>query len=113
MKTSGLIVTLALAVTACVPGGGADERSKQAHQAVQAGAVLLDVRTPQEFAAGHLDGAVNIPVQELEQRLGELPAKDRQYVIYCHSGRRSAIAKRMLESRGYTQLLDLGAMTNW
>ena len=63
----------------------------EAHRLVSAGATLLDVRTRDEFAGGHVDGAVNIPVDELPARIGEL-ATDRPVVAYCRSGRRSAHA---------------------
>ena len=61
---------------------------------------LLDVRTPEEFAQGHIDGAVNIPVDELRQRLGELDPAKTVYVN-CHSGLRSYIACRVLAGRGF------------
>ncbi len=93
--------------------GGAPMKSEDAHRLVKEGAVLLDVRTPEEFAAGHVEGALNIPVQVLEQQLAKLPQKDRPIVIYCRSGRRSAAAKTLLEQAGYTKTYDLGAMSNW
>lgn len=86
---------------------------QSARQLVAEGAQLVDVRTREEFAAGHLDGATNIPVQELEQRLGELGPKDAPVVIYCRSGRRSASAKRLLEAAGWTRVHDAGAMSSW
>ena len=61
---------------------------------------LLDVRTPEEFAQGHIGGAVNIPVDELRQRLGELDPAKKVYVN-CHSGLRSYIACRVLAGRGF------------
>ena len=88
--------------------------SEDAHQLVKQGALLLDVRTAGEFSSGHLEGAVNIPVQELEARVSSLPVKkDAPIVVYCHSGRRSAMAKEMLEKAGYSKVSDLGPMTNW
>ena len=83
-----------------------------AHKWVRDGALLLDVRTPAEFQAGHLDGAVNIPVQELTGRLRELDA-DRNIVVYCKSGGRSAGATQALKKAGFREVLDLGAMRNW
>ncbi len=56
---------------------------------------LLDVRTPQEFEAGHIPGAINIPVDELRSRLGELP-RDRQIAAYCQVGQRGYLATRIL-----------------
>jgi phage shock protein E len=85
----------------------------EARRLVGEGAALVDVRTPAEFASGHLDEAVNIPLQQLADRLGELPAKDQPIVVYCRSGARSGNAKRMLGSRGYTAVSDLGAMSRW
>jgi rhodanese-related sulfurtransferase len=83
----------------------------EARALVTAGAVLLDVRTPEEYRDGHLDGALNIPVSELEAHLAELPA-DRTLVVYCASGRRSARAVGLLRARGL-DARDLGPMRAW
>lgn len=91
---------------------GGEISGKTARAKVEKGAVLLDVRTEQEFQAGHLDGAINIPVQVLEQRWSELP-KDKEIVVYCRSGQRSARAQRLLKTHGLTQVFDLGGMGNW
>jgi predicted CxxxxCH...CXXCH cytochrome family protein len=77
------------------------------------GALLLDVRTPGEFDSGHVHGAVNIPVQSLAQRLGELPSTDQPIVVYCHSGGRSASAASMLRQAGWTDVRDVGPMPHW
>lgn len=82
-----------------------------ARERVTNGAVLLDVRTAEEFAAGHIPGARNIPVQELATRMGELE-KWRSVVVYCRSGARSATASGMLKKAGH-EVLDIGAMGNW
>ncbi len=74
--------------------------------------LLLDVRTPQEFASGHIPGAVNISLQTLEAHVSELPT-DRPIVIYCRSGNRSAAAGHLLLRRGFTQLYDLGGIIAW
>lgn len=87
--------------------------SAQARQAVADGALLLDVRTPDEFAQGHVSGAVNIPVDQLRARLDEVGAKERTIVLYCRSGRRSATAATMLKTAGYQSLLDIGPMDAW
>lgn len=92
--------------------GSENLSAEQAKDLVSRGALLLDVRTPGEFAAGHLSGAKNIPVQELGARLSELPSKSRPIVVYCRSGARSAAAASKLEKAGYTAH-DLGAMSNW
>ncbi len=63
------------------------------------GALVIDVRGPAEFAEGHVAGAVNVPVDELPARLGELPS-DRAVVVYCRSGARSARAAEVLRAAG-------------
>jgi phage shock protein E len=83
-----------------------------AKEAMAAGATLIDVRTPAEFAEGHLQGAVNIPVDALQGRISEVGAKAKPVVVYCRSGKRSARAKGMLKDAGYETVFDLGAMSN-
>jgi rhodanese-related sulfurtransferase len=74
---------------------------------------LLDVRTPQEFAEGHVPGAVNVPYDQLASRLAEVP-KDKDVVLYCKTGRRAGIAADVLVANGYTRLSHLeGDMTAW
>lgn len=81
---------------------------------VKDGALLLDVRSPGEFSEGHLPGAVNVPVQELEASLASLsPDKARPIVVYCRSGMRSAKARKVLLSAGFTRVEDLGGLSNW
>jgi phage shock protein E len=87
--------------------------SEEAHALVKKGARLVDVRTPEEFAAGHVEGAVNIPVHELDKRLAELEPKDKPVVVYCKSGRRSAKAKDLLQKAGFTSVHNLGGMDRW
>ena len=62
---------------------------------------LVDVRTPQEFAAGHIPGAVNIPVDDLRSRLDELP-RDRKIAAYCQVGQRGYLATRILRQKGFS-----------
>ena len=92
-------------------GRGNTPRREQAHEWVNGGALLLDVRTPSEFAGRHVEGAVNIPVQELSQRVDELDA-GRRIVVYCKSGIRSRMARSVLERAGF-EVCDLGAMRHW
>ena len=87
--------------------------SADAHRLVQAGARLVDVRASFEFAAGHLPGAINVPVQHMHARINELDPKDAPIVVYCQSGSRSKMAFDELESAGFTRLYDLGPMSAW
>ncbi len=81
----------------------------EAKELVQAGALIVDVRTPQEFAEGHIEGAVNVPVDVLESRLGELGTSE-QVVVYCRSGARSARAAKIVAESG-KKVYDLGPMS--
>lgn len=73
--------------------------------------VVIDVRTPEEYAAGHIDGAINIDHQVIGQRIGMAGvAKDDEVILYCRSGRRSALATDTLKSMGFKRLNDYGSM---
>jgi phage shock protein E len=78
---------------------------------VAGGALLLDVRTPEEFADGHIDGAVNISLADLDAAVPKL-VKDRPVIVYCASGARAAVAAQHLTQAGF-KVRDLGAMSNW
>jgi len=70
--------------------------------------VVLDVRTPAEFAAGHVPGARNVSHDQLPAKLAELSSlKDKEVVLYCRSGRRSAIAAETLRGAGFSKLRHL------
>lgn len=101
-----------VSLLAFFPACASDTSAAQARALVQGGGTLVDVRTPEEFAAGHLDGAINIPIDDLETRKSEL-SKDKDLVLYCRSGGRSAKAKALLEKAGYARVFNLGAMSNW
>jgi len=77
--------------------------------------LILDVRTPEEFQAGHIPGAVNIPHDQLASRLSELPiSKSDEVVVHCEKGGRAAKAEAVLEGAGYTKVEDLqGHMHEW
>lgn len=75
---------------------------------------LIDVRTPAEFAEGHLAGATLLDIQDpsFAERLAELPT-DGTYVVYCRSGNRSAAAVQAMRQRGFTEVYDLGGIIDW
>lgn len=80
---------------------------------VEAGAFLLDVRTPQEFELGHIPGAVNIPNTVLRARLSEIPT-DRDIVIYCGVGIRGYLSERILREHGFARVANLtGGWKTW
>ena len=73
-------------------------------------AVLLDVRTPQEYQEGRIPGSVNVPLQSLGQE-GTVPAgKDTALFVYCHSGARSTQAVRLLARMGYANVKNIGGI---
>lgn len=76
---------------------------------------IIDVRTPEEFASGHVPGARNIPLDDLEANLPGLAAlKDQPVVVYCRSGRRAGIALEKLTQEGFSQLKHLdGDILGW
>ncbi len=76
--------------------------------ALDAGAVLLDVRSESEFQGGHLPGARNVPVARIAGAAAELKASGHVVVVYCASGTRAGMATRVLRSAGVASVLNLG-----
>jgi len=71
----------------------------------------IDVRTAEEYQAGHVAEAVNIPYTEIGERIGEVTEdKDAMVYVYCRSGRRSGIARETLMELGYTNVINLGSL---
>lgn len=76
--------------------------------------VLLDVRTQEEYDAGHIASAVLLPYDEITVKAASvLPEKEKEIVLYCRSGRRSAIAKKALVELGYQKVEDFGGINRW
>jgi rhodanese-related sulfurtransferase len=101
---------LSLAPLAC----GADATNDpQAAELVSAGAVIIDVRTPEEFAAGHLDGAMLIDIKNpsFDAEIARLDAA-ASYIVYCRSGNRSAQAADRMRAIGIENITDLGSLEN-
>mgnify|MGYP003479158531 FL=1 len=76
--------------------------------------VLLDVRTQEEYNAGYIAGAILLPYDEINTKATiVLPDKEKEIVLYCRSGRRSAIAKKSLLDLGYQKVVDFGGVKRW
>ena len=75
-----------------------------------AGAVLLDVRTPQEYREGHIPGSQNVPLQQLDKVEEVTENKDTVLYVYCHSGARSRQAVSLLQAMGYTNVHNIGGI---
>ncbi|HHS83514.1 MAG TPA: rhodanese-like domain-containing protein [Gammaproteobacteria bacterium] len=103
-----LFLLLLFTVAACAKqNDGAIE--KQAWAAIHNGALLVDVRTKQEYDAGHLKGALLIPYDQIEQRITEFGEdKNRTIVVYCRSGRRAGVAEQTLHKLGFKNVLNAG-----
>lgn len=77
---------------------------------IRAGAVVIDVRSPDEFAEGAYPGARNIPVNALPQRWSEVGPKGSPVVVYCASGGRSAVAQQILKAQGFSDVTNAGGL---
>ena len=77
--------------------------------------VILDVRSPEEYAEGHIPGAINVPYDQIAANLDSLESfLTAEVVVYCRTGRRAGVAEKALREAGFTQVVDLeGHMTTW
>ena len=80
----------------------------------ESGYIILDVRTPEEFADKHIPGAINIPNETIStEEIPELPDKDQLILVYCRSGNRSKQASEKLAALGYTNIVEFGGINDW
>lgn len=95
-------------------GRSAPDINKAAAEALEKrGAVLLDVRTHEEYRAGHIGGSVNLPLDKLEHVRGIIKEKSAPVYVYCQSGARSARACAGLKSMGYENAINIGGISSW
>lgn len=87
------------------------DSSENYGELVKAGAIIVDVRSPREFIAGHAKGSINIPLDDLKNKLKDLK-KEQIIITCCASGIRSASAQNYLKSLGYKHVLNAGAWYN-
>ena len=82
--------------------------------AQESGYIILDVRRPDEFAAGHIPGAINVANETIgTAEIPELPDKNQLIMVYCRSGRRSKEASEKLVKLGYTNIVEFGGILDW
>jgi rhodanese-related sulfurtransferase len=97
-------------------GANAENSSKLTFDTVSAdinnGSLLLDVRTPEEFSAGYIESAENLPLADIQS--GQIPqiSKDKPLYVYCRSGNRSAEATKLLQNAGFSNVIDLGGVND-
>lgn len=85
----------------------------EAWEKIKAGALVVDVRTAEEYSGGHIDGALNIPHDKILDRISELgPDKGRSIVLYCKSGRRAGVALNAIKSQGFENAINAGGYSD-
>lgn len=89
------------------------EAKNSAWEMIQGGALVVDVRTTEEFSAGHIAGAINVPYDQVAQRIAEFGSeKQREIVVYCKSGRRASVARETLVKSGFENVFNAGGYTD-
>jgi rhodanese-related sulfurtransferase len=113
MKSRLSIALVAISILALGACSSSDESSSRVDAAVIAESMIIDVRTPEEYAAGHLDGATLIDIKDasFDAKIAELDP-NASYIIYCRSGNRSAQAVERMKEAGFSNLTDLGSLEN-
>jgi len=115
LSVAAVILMLVLVAACSGSSAGSAIQKPSAAKAVgmMGSLTVIDVRTPAEYAAGHIAGAQNIDVEAADfgSRIASLDTK-AQYLVYCHSGRRSGIAATQMAAAGFTNVVDGGAMTD-
>lgn len=103
------LLCLSLVLSPLAAQAGDIDTPAALHTLAQPGAVLIDVRTPEEFASGALPAAILIPHEQIAAHIAEVaPDKSIPIILYCRSGRRSSIAQDALQALGYTQVINAG-----
>ena len=113
MRKIIIIVGLAFFLLSCKEPATVVQQESGIKMLITQGAKVVDVRTEEEFNSGHYPGALNIPLHTVEARLTEFGAdKTKPIIVYCRSGNRSSQAKAILESNGYTNIINGGGLSN-
>lgn len=118
VKVLAALAASSIALTGCSTGASATPKlsiQEFATKAAEPNVIVLDVRTPGEFAQGHLANAINIDFQSgiFEQEVAKLD-KDATYAVYCRSGNRSGQAVKVMEELGFTDMYDMdGGVIDW
>jgi len=113
MKSRFSIALVAISTITLGACSSSDASSSRVDAVVIAESMIIDVRTPEEYVAGHLDGATLIDIKDasFDAKIAELDP-NASYIIYCRSGNRSAQAVERMKEAGFTNLTDLGSLEN-
>lgn len=118
MNNNAFVIVLAVGLIALgllrrrLIGGGAIASRRRLEELIDDGALVVDVRTPEEFAEGHVPGALNVPLDEIVQRSAELGDPSRQIILYCRTGNRSGQAIARLHRQGFRAMTNGGGLDN-
>ena len=113
------IILSTLLLTACAPGNSLGYKQITMSEAVkmmetEKNYIILDVRRADEFAEGHIPGAINVANEVIgTEEIPELPDKSQLILVYCRSGRRSKEASEKLVKLGYTNIVEFGGIIDW
>ena len=121
MKHKYLVLVMALIMTTVFILGSCGTGYKKISQDEamkimdeESGYLIVDVRRPDEFAEGHIEGAINVPNEGIAEEMPEeLPDKDQLLLIYCRTGRRSKEASEKLAKIGYKNVYEFGGINTW
>ena len=116
MKRLFLVLTLGLILSGCSSDGITHKEitQEEAYEMMTDEVIILDVREPYEFEAGHIEGAINLPLDSVEDVAANiLEDKDATILVYCTGGVRSKKAAKKLASLGYTDVNDFGGISTW
>ncbi|MBB5356093.1 rhodanese-related sulfurtransferase [Anoxybacillus mongoliensis] len=113
-KWFSFLLTFLFIVSGCAQDRYTNISVDEAAQMIQKeDVVVLDVRTEEEYASGHIPGAILLPLQQLPDRVGELN-KNKTYIVVCRSGNRSAQASELLVKEGFSSIYNVtGGMNEW
>lgn len=115
MKKLSLLLLLLIGLTACSSTASVTKISAKEAKAMMdtQEVIIVDVRTIEEFNEGHIENAINIPVETITVAPTELSDKEATLLIYCRSGNRSVQASEKLAELGYTNVYDFGGIIDW
>ena len=111
-----LCLLMIMTITGCNNNGYTQISMQEAVSMMQeeSGYIILDVRTPEEFAERHIPDAINIPNEVIgKEEIAELPDKEQMILVYCRSGNRSKQASEKLAALGYTNVYEFGGIIDW
>ena len=114
--TAVFLLSIMILFTGCGDNGYNHITHEEEQRIIQANpdAIILDVRTPEEFSKKHIPNALLVPIEDIRGgKLSKLPDKDATILIYCWTGRRAEDAAELLIKRGYTKVYEFGGLVDW